>query len=78
MGVRCGALAGLPGAVLNLIKTGVADPASKGDYKSIAPLIDLLSLLNFGAEADWPQINSMVCFMGLRCYLYNDAKRAKA
>jgi hypothetical protein len=73
-----GALAGVLGAVLNLIKTGVPDPASKGDYKSLAQLIDLPSVMNFSAEGDWPQIISIMCFVGLCCYLYYDAKRAKA
>ncbi len=73
-----GALAGVLGAVLNLIKTGVPDPASKGDFKSIAQLIDLPSVMNFSAEGDWPQIISIAFFVGLCCYLYYDAKRAKA
>ena len=73
-----GALAGVLGAVLNLIKTGIPDPASKGDFKSIAQLIDLPSVMNFNADGDWPQIISMTFFIGLCCYLYFDAKRAKA
>ncbi len=73
-----GALAGVLGAVLNLIKTGIPDPASKGDFKSIAQLIDLPSLMGFNADGNWPQIISMVFFIGLCWYLYHDAKRAKA
>jgi hypothetical protein len=73
-----GALAGVLGAVLNLIKTGIPDPVSKGDFKSIAQLIDLPSVMNVSAEGDWPQIISMMFFVGLCCYLYYDAKRAKA
>jgi putative OPT family oligopeptide transporter len=73
-----GALAGVLGAVLNLIKTGIPDPASKGDFKSIAQLIDLPSVMNFSAEGDWPQIISIAFFVGLCAYLYSDAKRAKA
>jgi hypothetical protein len=69
---------GTLGAVLHLIKTGVADPASKGDYKSIAQIIDLPSLMNFSPEGDWPQIFSIMCFVGLRCYLYYDAKRGES
>jgi putative OPT family oligopeptide transporter len=73
-----GALAGVAGAVLNLIKTGIPDPSSKGDFKSIAQLIDLPAVMNFSADGDWPQIISIMCFVGLCCYLYYDAKRAKA
>lgn len=73
-----GALAGVLGAVLNLIKTGIPDPASKGDFKSIAQLIDLPTLMGFNADGNWPQLISMVFFIGLCGFLYYDAKRAKA
>jgi putative OPT family oligopeptide transporter len=73
-----GALAGVLGAVLNLVKTGVADPAMKGEFKSVAQLIDLPSLMHFNADGDWPQIISMACFIGLCWFLYSDAKKAKA
>ena len=73
-----GALAGVLGALLNLIKTGVADPAVPGEHKSVAQLIDLPTLLNFHAEGDFAQILSLVCFVGLCAYLYYDARRAKA
>jgi hypothetical protein len=65
---------------------GGAEPDQDGDprfgleggFQSIAQLIDLPSVMNFSAEGDWPQIISLAFFVGLCCYLYYDAKRAKA
>ncbi len=73
-----GALAGVLGAVLNLIKTGVPDPSAPGDFKSIAQFIDVPTLLHFNAGGNVPQILSLVFFVGLCWYLYSDAKKAKA
>lgn len=73
-----GALAGVLGAVLNLVKTGVPDPASAGDFKSLAQLIDVPALFAFAPEADFTQVISLVLFVGLCLYLYYDARKAKA
>ena len=73
-----GALAGVLGAVLNLIKTGVPDPGAPGDFKSVAQLIDVPSWMGFKPEIDAAQVISLVCFVGLCGYLYFDARRAKA
>jgi putative OPT family oligopeptide transporter len=73
-----GALAGVLGALLNLIKTGVPDPATPGDFKSVAQIIDLPARLGFSPEADAAQVISLVCFVGLCAFLYYDARRATA
>jgi putative OPT family oligopeptide transporter len=73
-----GALAGVLGALLNLIKTGVPDPAAPGDFKSIAQLIDLPGWMGFSPDIDATQIISLMCFVGLCLYLYYDARTAKA
>ena len=73
-----GALAGVLGALLNLIKTGVSDPAAPGEFKSVAQIIDVPTLVGFSHEGDAAQIVSLVCFVGLCAYLYYDARRAKA
>ncbi len=69
-----GALMGVLGALLNLIKTGVPDPALPGGTKSLAQLIDL------GIPDKFPmggQVISIVLFVALCVYLYRDSMRAK-
>jgi len=73
-----GALAGVLGALLNLVKTGIPDPEAAGDFKSVAKVLELPGWLGFNPDADAAQIVSLVCFVGLCLYLYYDARRAKA
>jgi putative OPT family oligopeptide transporter len=72
-----GALAGVLGAVLNLIKTDVPNPAVPGDFKSIAQFVDLPARMGLRPDLDRFQVISVVCFVGLCLYLYYDARRAK-
>jgi putative OPT family oligopeptide transporter len=70
-----GALAGVAGALLNLVKTRIADPDVPGDFKALAKLIDLATPDKFPVMA---QVLSIVLFVGLCLYLYFDSRRAKA
>ncbi len=73
-----GALAGVLGALLNLVKTNSPDPDVAGDFKSIAKFIELPGWMGFNPDVDAAQIVSLACFVGLCLYLYYDARRAKA
>jgi putative OPT family oligopeptide transporter len=73
-----GALAGVLGALLNLVKTGAADPAVPGEFLSVAQVIEIPGRMGFDPNVDAAQIISLVCFVGLCLYLYYDARRAKA
>jgi len=72
-----GALAGVLGALLHLIKTGVPDPEVAGETLSIARYIELPRLMGFSEGLPITQILSIVFFVGLCCFLYFDARRAK-
>jgi len=73
-----GALAGVLGAVLNLVKTSIPDPEVAGDFKSLAKLMELPNLLHFSPDIPAAQILSIVFFVGLCLFLYFDSRRAKA
>ena len=60
-----GALAGVLGALLNLIKTGVPDPEVPGDFLSVAKFIELPGWMGFSPDITLAQIVSIVCFVGL-------------
>jgi hypothetical protein len=70
-----GALAGVAGALLNLIKTRIPDPDAPGDFKALARFLDLATPDKFPA---FSQVLSIILFVGLCLYLYYDARRAKA
>jgi putative OPT family oligopeptide transporter len=72
-----GALAGVVGAVLNLIPTRVPDPELAGQFLSVAGCIDLTRLSQYAEGLPIRQILSIVFFIGLCCYLYFDSRRAK-
>jgi putative OPT family oligopeptide transporter len=72
-----GALAGVLGAVLNLVPSWVPDPALPGGKLPIAKIIELPERMGFSPEIDAAQILSLVFFVGLCCFLYFDARRAK-
>ena len=72
-----GALAGVLGALLHLIKTGVPDPEVAGETLSVARFIELPRFLGFSEGLPATQILSIVFFVGLCCFLYFDARRAK-
>ncbi len=73
-----GALAGVLGAVLNLVKTSIPDPELPGDYLSLAKAIELPTWLHFSPDIPLAQIISIVMFVGLALFLYFDSRRAKA
>lgn len=72
-----GALAGVLGALLNLIKTGTPDPNVPGEFKSLAQLIDVPTRMGFSQSLPITQILSIMLFVGLCLYLYLDSRRAK-
>lgn len=73
-----GALAGVLGAVLNLIKTSSPDPELSGEFLSLAKFIELPRLMGFSPDIPMAQIISIVMFIGLAVFLYVDSRRAKA
>ena len=73
-----GALAGVLGAVLNLVKTHIPDPDLPGDFLSLAKFIELPTWMHFKPEIALAQIISIVLFVGLCVFLYFDSRRAKA
>ncbi len=72
-----GALAGVLGALLHLIRTGVPDPEVAGETLSIARFIELPRFLGYSEGLPVTQILSIVFFVGLCCFLYFDSRRAK-
>ena len=73
-----GALAGVLGALLNLVKTSVPDPEVPGDFLSLAKFIELPTWMHFSPDIPMAQILSIVMFIGLCAFLYFDSRRAKA
>jgi putative OPT family oligopeptide transporter len=73
-----GALAGVLGALLNLVKTSVPDPETPGDFMSLAKFIELPTRMGFSPDIPMAQIISIVMFIGLAVFLYFDSRRAKA
>jgi putative OPT family oligopeptide transporter len=72
-----GALAGVLGAVLQLVKTGVPDPETPGQFLAIGQIIEFPRMLHFDPELPIAQILSIALFVGLCIFLYVDSKRAK-
>ncbi len=73
-----GALAGVLGAVLHLVPTRVPNPELARQTLSVGEWIELPRRMMFEATANFTQILSLVLFIGLCCYLFFDARRAKA
>ncbi len=73
-----GALAGVLGAVLNLVKTSVPDPEVAGETLSLGQYIMMPRLIGYAESAHFTQVISLVLFIGLCAFLYFDSKRAKA
>ena len=73
-----GALAGVLGALLNLMKTSVPNPELPGDFLSLAKFIELPNRLHFSPDIPMAQILSIAMFVGLCLFLYFDSRRAKA
>jgi putative OPT family oligopeptide transporter len=73
-----GALAGVLGAVLHLIPTGVPDPELSGQFLSVAKYLELPRLMGFTEGAPITQILSIIFFIGICGYLYFDSRRARA
>ncbi len=70
-----GALMGVVGALLNLIRTKIPNPEVPGDFKALAMLVDLKVPDHYATAA---QVISIVMFVGLCLFLYLDSRRAKA
>ena len=73
-----GALAGVLGALLQLVKTRTPDPDSPGQFLAIAQTLEFPRFLHFDADLPITQILSILFFAGLCAFLYANSKKAKA